>query len=116
MPRVKRGVAANKRRRNLRKHAKGFKWGRSSKIKKMTEALLHSWSYMFAHRRKKKGDFRRLWNIQVNAAARQNGTTYSRLIDSLNKSNIKINRKMLASLGQDDPKVFSEIVQKASTK
>ncbi|MEK7452942.1 MAG: 50S ribosomal protein L20 [Patescibacteria group bacterium] len=114
MSRVKRGVMANKRRKNLRKATKGYKWGRNSKLGKMKEATLHAWSYMFAHRRKKKGDFRRLWNIQINAAARANGTTYSKLIGGLTKNNITVNRKMLASLGQENPEIFSQIVQKAS--
>ncbi len=114
MPRVKRGVIANKRRKNLRKYTKGYKWGRNSKYGKMKEAVLHAWSYMFAHRRKKKGDFRRLWNIQVNAAARTNGTTYSKLIGDLNKNKIKINRKMLSEIGQEHPEIFSKIVEKAT--
>ncbi|MBI3671181.1 50S ribosomal protein L20 [Candidatus Azambacteria bacterium] len=114
MSRVKRGTIANKRRKNLRKATKGYKWGRNSKLGKMKEALYKARVYMFAHRRKKKGDFRTLWNIQVNAAARANGTTYSKLIGGLAKSNIAINRKMLANLGQEHPEIFSQIAEKAS--
>ncbi len=112
MSRVKRGTIANKRRKNLRKYAKGYKWGRKSKYGKVREATLHAWSYMFAHRKKKKGDFRRLWNIKINAGARLNGTTYSKLIGSLTKNNIKIDRKILADLAEKHPKVFEKIVQK----
>ncbi len=112
MSRVKRGTIANKRRKNLRKHTKGYKWGRKSKFGKMREATLHAWSYMFAHRKKKKGDFRRLWNIQINAGARANNTTYSQMIGGLAKNNIKINRKILAEIAQDSPKTFSKIVEK----
>jgi len=112
MPRVKRGTIANKRRKNLRQHTKGYKWGRNSKFGKMREATLHAWSYMFAHRKKKKGDFRKLWNIQINAAARANNTTYSKLIFALSKNNIELNRKVLAEIGQDNPEVFTKIVEK----
>ncbi len=114
MPRVKRGTIANKRRKNIKQHTKGYKWGRNSKFGKMKEATLHAFSYAFAHRRKKKGDFRRLWNIQINAAARVNKTTYSKLIGLLAKKNIKINRKILSEIGRENPEVFSEIVKKAS--
>ncbi|MCR4322703.1 MAG: 50S ribosomal protein L20 [Candidatus Azambacteria bacterium] len=110
MPRVKRGTTANKRRQNLRKHTKGYRSGRNSKISRMREATLHAFSYMFAHRRKKKGDFRTLWNVQINAASRENGVPYSALIHKLNTSNIAINRKMLAHIAKEHPTVFSKIV------
>src|SRR3989337_380849 len=100
MSRVKRGVSANKRRKNIIKHTKGFKHGSNSKITRAREATLHAFSYMFAHRRKKKGDFRTLWNIQVSAAAKKNGISYSKLMDSLNNKKILLNRKMLAGIAQ----------------
>lgn len=112
MSRVKRGVSANKRRKNIIKHTKGFKHGRNSKITRAREATLHAFSYMFAHRRKKKGDFRTLWNIQVSAAAKKNGTSYSKLIKSLNEKNILLNRKMLAEIAKTNPEVFSKVVEK----
>ena len=112
MTRVKRGVIANKRRKNYRKHAKGFKWDRKSKFAKMREALYHAWTYMYEHRRKKKGDFRRLWQIKINAAARANDTTYSKLIDMLKKNNIKLDRKILADLGENHKEVFKKIVER----
>src|SRR3989304_9118903 len=112
MSRVKRGVSANKRRKNIIKHTKGFKHGRNSKITRAREATLHAFSYMFAHRRKKKGDFRTLWNIQVSAAAKKNGISYSKLMDSLNKKNILLNRKMLAGTPKTKPEVFSKVLEK----
>lgn len=113
MSRVKGGVSTKKRRNNLKKYAKGYMWGRNSRARKMREATLHAFSYMFAHRRKKKGDFRTLWNIQINAAARLNNTTYSKLIAGLTKNNILVNRKMLAELGKSYPEVFSKIANEA---
>jgi len=115
MPRVKRGVAANKRRKNLREHTKGFRSGRNSKITRVREATMHAFLYMFAHRRKKKGDFRTLWNIQVNAAARQNGLSYSQLIAKLKTNNILLNRKMLSEIARSNPEVFAKIVEKAKS-
>lgn len=115
MPRVKRGVTANKRRKNLRKYAKGYKWGRNSKITRVKEATTHAFKHMFADRRKKKGDFRTLWNIRVNAAARQNGLSYSRLISELKKNNIILNRKMLSEIARSNPAVFSKITEKFSS-
>lgn len=111
MSRVKRGVTANKRRKNLRKHTKGFRHGRNSKITRVREATLHAFSYMFAHRRKKKGDFRTLWNIQLNAAARKNGISYSRLINVLKQKNIGLNRKMLTEIAKTEPGVFTKIIE-----
>ncbi|MEK7493766.1 MAG: 50S ribosomal protein L20 [Patescibacteria group bacterium] len=113
MPRVKRGTIANKRRKNLRKHTKGFRSGRNSKITRMREATLHAFSYMFAHRRKKKGDFRTLWNVQINAASRENGIPYSALIHKLTTSKIAINRKMLALVAKEHPTIFSKIIAAA---
>lgn len=79
----------------------------------MREATLHAFSYMFAHRRKKKGDFRTLWNVQINAASRENGLPYSALIHKLGTSKIAINRKMLALVAKEHPAVFTKIVAAA---
>ncbi|MEK7520299.1 MAG: 50S ribosomal protein L20 [Patescibacteria group bacterium] len=111
MARVKRGTTANKRRRNLRKHTKGYRSGRNSKVTRMKEALVHAFAYQFAHRRKKKGDFRTLWNMQINAAARANGMPYGTLIAGLKKKNIALNRKILAELAKNYPKIFAKITQ-----
>lgn len=114
MPRVKRGVQANKRRKKLLKHAKGFKWTRKSKYRQAKEALLHAWSFQFADRKKKKRNFRRLWQIQINAATRQNELSYSKFIHSLKKSKIELDRKILADLAQNNPEVFKKIIDTAS--
>ncbi|MBI2058014.1 MAG: 50S ribosomal protein L20 [Candidatus Yanofskybacteria bacterium] len=113
MPRVKRGKTANKRRKNLLKHAKGFMWTRSTKYRQAKEALLHAWSFQFADRKKKKSNFRRLWQIKINAGAKENGISYSRLINRLKKAKIELDRKMLADLAHHEPEVFKKIVETA---
>lgn len=110
MPRVKRGVIANRRRKRLLKHAKGFMWTRKSKYRQAKEALLHAWSFQFADRKKKKRDFRRLWQIKINAAARENGISYSKFIDQLKKQNIELDRKILADLAENNPEVFKQLL------
>ncbi|MEX2090538.1 MAG: 50S ribosomal protein L20 [Candidatus Paceibacterota bacterium] len=110
MPRVKRGVIANRRRKRLLKHAKGFKWTRSTKYRQAKEALLHAWSFQFADRKKKKRDFRRLWQVKINAAARENGLSYSKLINHLKKQNIELDRKILADLAEHNPEIFKQLI------
>ncbi len=83
MTRVKRGTVSHARRKRLLAHTKGFKWGRKSKYKYAKEALMHAWSFQFADRKKKKRTMRRLWTVRVNAAARDNGISYSKLIPQL---------------------------------
>src|SRR3989338_6187137 len=109
MPRVKRGVNAHKRREKTLKYTKGFRWGRKSKERAAKEALLHAWTHMFRGRKQKKRDFRALWNVRVNAAARAEGTTYSKLISALQKKNVKLDRKILAELAQSEPETFKKI-------
>lgn len=110
MSRVKRGVQANRRRKRLLKHTKGFMWTRKSKYRQAKEALLHAWSFQFADRKNKKRDFRRLWQIKINAAARDNGLTYSRLINRLKKANIELDRKILSQLAEQNPDIFKKII------
>lgn len=110
MPRVKRGTTANKRRKNLLKHAKGFMWGRKSKYRQAKEALLHAWTFQFNDRRKKKGNFRRLWQIRIGAASRLNGLSYNKFIAGLKKSNIALDRKILSDLAASEPELFKRIV------
>jgi len=110
MSRVKRGVQANARRKRLLKHTKGFLWTRKSKYRQAKEALLHAWSFQFADRKKKKRDFRRLWQIKINAAARDNGLSYSKLINLLKKANIELDRKILSQLAEQNPEVFKKII------
>ena len=114
MPRVKRSVQAKKKRRKLLKYAKGFKWTRKTNYRQAKEALLHAWTFQFADRKKKKRNFRRLWNIQINAATRQNDLSYSKFIAGLKKSNIELDRKILADLAQHHPEVFKNIIDIAS--
>ncbi|MDQ5882725.1 MAG: large subunit ribosomal protein [Patescibacteria group bacterium] len=110
MTRVKRGTIANKRRKNLLKEAKGFRYGRKNKYRQAKEALLHAWSHSFKDRKRKKREKRQLWEIKINAAARENGITYSQLINHLRQKNIKIDRKILAELSEKQPHIFQAIV------
>jgi len=112
MVRVKRGKAAHKRRKNVLKQTKGFRWGRKSKYKAAKEALMHAWSYSFRDRKTKKRNFRRLWQTRISAACKENDTSYSKLIDGLKKKKIEIDRKMLSGLAQDKPDIFKAIVEK----
>lgn len=112
MPRVKRGVTAHKRRKKILKLAKGFKWGRKAKYKAAKDALRHAWTYAYRDRKTKKRDFRRLWNIKINAASREKGITYSQFINKLKKAKIEIDRKILAHLAEKEPEVFEKIVEK----
>lgn len=112
MPRIKRGTIANKRRKNTLKQTKGFKWGRKSKYRLAKDALRHALTHAYHDRKKKKGQFRRLWQIKINAAARANGITYSQFINQLKKNNIDLDRKMLAHLAEYKPESFSKIVEK----
>lgn len=114
MPRVKRGTIQHKRRERLLKHTKGFMWTRKSKYRQAKEALLHAWSFQFADRKKKKRNFRRLWQIKINAGARENGLSYSKLINKLKKANIELDRKILANLAEHEPEVFKQIVNSIS--
>lgn len=110
MVRVTRGIIAHKKRERLLKYAKGFKWGRKSKERLAREALLHAWSHQFKGRKLKKRDFRRLWNIKINAGAREHGLSYSRFIAGLKAKRIGLDRKILADLAEHEPKVFEKVV------
>jgi large subunit ribosomal protein L20 len=99
----------------LRK-AKGFKWGRKKLIKQAKTAITKAGAHAFRDRRVKKRTSRALWQIKINAAARQNNTTYSRLINSLIKNKISLDRKILADLAENNPKIFEKIVKNAIAK
>lgn len=114
MPRVKKGTIANKTRRNKLRLVKGYRFGRSTKEKQANEAIRHAGAHAFDHRRDKKGDFRRLWTVRMNAALRPLGTTYSKFIDVLNKKGVKLNRKVLSEIAAEDPKAFKRIVEEVS--
>jgi len=111
MVRVKRGKTAHKRRKRLLKHTKGFRWGRKSKYKQAKEALMHAWKYSYRDRKVKKREFRKLWQIQINAACRQHGLSYSRFIYGLKKEKIELDRKILADLARNHPNIFEKIVK-----
>jgi large subunit ribosomal protein L20 len=111
MTRIKRGVAAHKRRKNLLKRTKGFDNRRSTNFVAAREALLHADRYAYRDRRNKKRDFRALWLIRANAALRDNGTTWSKFAGIMKKENIKINRKMLAELAVQYPREFDKMVK-----
>jgi len=113
MSRVKRAVGARKHRKNITKLAKGFRQARKSKFKAAKDALRHAWTYAYRDRKNKKRTFRNLWNLQINAAARQNGITYSRLINGLKKNKIELDRKILSELANKHTEIFIKIVEEA---
>jgi len=116
MVRVKRGKNAHKRRKRLLKHTKGFRWGRKSKYRLAKEALFHAWTHAYFDRKKKKRDFRALWQTQINAACRQHGLSYSKFIHGLKKNKIGLDRKILSNLAQNHPQIFEKIVEKVKQK
>lgn len=111
MVRVKKGVNALKSRRNILKMVKGYRFGRSTKERQANEAISHAGAYAFAHRRDKKGEFRRLWNVRLNAGLRELGTTYSKFIGALTKKGAVIDRKILATLAEENPESLKRIVE-----
>lgn len=113
MPRVKRGTQHVKRRKNLLKRVKGFKWGRKSKIRLARPAMLKAGAYAFRDRRAKKRTFRALWTVKINAAVRTYGLSYSRFINLLKTAKITIDRKILAQIAEHHPAVFGKIVEAA---
>jgi large subunit ribosomal protein L20 len=113
MARVKGGVHAAKRRRNVLKATKGFRHGRSTKEKQAKEALRKAGQHAFQDRRKKKGVFRSLWVTRLNAALRMRGETYSTFINKLKGKKIELNRKMLSEIAKDNPETFDRIVDEA---
>nr|WP_314843713.1 50S ribosomal protein L20 [uncultured Microbacterium sp.] len=113
MARVKRAVNAHKKRRVILERAKGYRGQRSRLYRKAKEQVIHSLVYSYRDRRKRKGDFRRLWIQRINAAARQNGMTYNRLIQGLGLAGITVDRRMLADLAVNDAATFTTLVEAA---
>ena len=111
MVRIKRGTVSLKRRKTLLKKVKGYRWGRSKKERQAREAFLHAGNHAFAHRKKKKGDFRRLWNIRINAALKPFNLSYSCFIGTLKKKGVLLNRKMLSEIAQKRADTFTRIVE-----
>lgn len=114
MARVKRAVNAHKKRREILEQASGYRGQRSRLYRKAKEQVIHSLTYSFNDRRKKKGDFRSLWIQRINAAARANGMTYNRLIQGLKIAGIEVDRRMLAELAVNDSAAFAVLVQTAA--
>lgn len=110
MPRVKRGVTAKKKRKKVLKAAKGYRAGRGNLYRIATEAVDKALAYAYRDRKNKKREIRRLWIARINAAARTNDITYSRLISGLTRANVSIDRKALADLAVSDPAGFTKIV------
>ena len=113
MPRAKGGYKSKRRRDRIRKHAKGFRGGRSKLWKAAVEAVHRKWRFSLFHRRKRKGDFRGVWIVRINAASRELGVGYSRLFGALEKQGITLDRKILADLAISDPNAFKKVVQAA---
>lgn len=115
MPRVKGGPYTRRRHRKIVKLAKGYWGARHRWFRMANQSLLKAWSHAYRHRRLKKRDFRRLWIVRINAAARESGLSYSRLMAALRASGISINRKMLAELAVRDRDAFRRVVEKAKS-
>lgn len=113
MSRVKRGVIKNKRRKNVLSQTKGYRFGRSTKEAQAKEAIAHAGTYAFAHRRDKKSDARKLWNVKINAGVRAEGMSYSKFIGGMKKAGIALDRKILATLAQKSPRTFKAVTEKA---
>src|SRR5690625_3281002 len=113
MARVKRAVHSHKKRRKILDRASGYRGQRSRLYRKAHEQLLHSFTYNYQHRKKRKGDFRRLWIQRINAAARAHGMTYNRFIQGLKAAEVEVDRRMLAELAVSDAKTFESLVDTA---
>jgi len=97
------------------KHAKGFRWGRKSKYRAAKTALMHAWEYAYRDRRTKKREFRKLWQIQINAACKQQGISYSSFIARLKKNKIELDRKILSDLARNHPQILEKIIEKTKS-
>ena len=113
MARVKAARTTRARHKKVLKQAKGYYGAKSIRFRMANQAVMKSLRYAYVGRKDKKSNFRKLWITRINAGARQNGTTYSKLIAGLKKANVSINRKMLSELAISDPKAFSELVEVA---
>ena len=113
MARVKTAIITRKKHKKILKRAKGYYGAKHYRFRMAKQAVMKSGMYAYVGRKDRKSNFRKLWIARINAAARMNGLTYSKLIAGLKKANIVINRKMLAELAVSDPKAFTEIAEKA---
>ena len=108
--RVKRGRATRKKHKKVLKAAKGYVGSKSKLYKSAKQTVMKAWKYAYRHRRQKKRDFRSLWITRINAACREHGISYSKFINALNKSNIKLNRKILSDLAITDKEAFKQLL------
>lgn len=115
MARVKRAVHSKKRRRTTLGRAKGYYGNKSRSLRAANEQVMHSGNYAYRDRRARKGEFRRLWIQRINAACRQNGTTYSRFINGLKNAGVEVDRKVLADTAVNDPAAFTALVKVAES-
>ncbi len=113
MARVKRGVVSRRRHNKLLSLTKGQRASKHKLVRRAHEAMVHSLSYAYFHRRERKGDMRRMWITRINAAARANGISYSQLVFSMDAAGIELNRKLLADMAIKDPGAFTEMVKTA---
>lgn len=111
MARVKRSIHSKKKRRKVLERASGYKGARSRRYRTANEQVMHAMQESYRDRRARKGEFRKLWITRINAAARLNGTTYSRLMAGLKAADIEVDRKMLADMAVNDPESFGELVK-----
>ena len=114
MARIKGGINAKKRHKKILKLAKGFRGSRSKQYRTAKQSVMRALAHAFAGRKQTKREYRRLWIARINAAARQNGLSYSRFISYLKRANITINRKLLAELAVSNPDAFAQLVKKAT--
>lgn len=115
MPRATSGPKTRQRRKKVLKAAKGYQGGRSKLFRTASASVKRAGVYAYRDRKARKRDFRRLWIIRINAAARENGITYSKLIGLLNEAGIQLDRKVLADMAVHDPRAFSEVVSMAQS-
>jgi large subunit ribosomal protein L20 len=115
MPRAKNNPAKKQRTKKILKQAKGYFGKRKNLLRLAKQSVVRSGMFAFAHRRKKKGDFRRLWQVRINAALRELDVSYSKFIDYLKKANVLLNRKTLAHLAVNDPECFKAVVDQVKT-
>ena len=110
MPRARSGKTTHRRHKAVLELTRGHRGQRHHIYRRAHESMLHALDYAYRHRREKKGDFRRLWIVRINAAARAHGLSYSKLMAALNESNVQINRKMLAEMAINEPEDFAKLV------
>lgn len=116
MARVKNGFTQRRRHKKILKLAKGYRGARSKLYRVANQSVMKALAYAYNDRKDKKGNFRKLWIARINAAARMNGMSYSRLVNGLKKAGVEVNRKMLAELAISDEQAFTQLVEVAKTK